>query len=389
MNAKQFWKLNPNFKFNRIFLYNQAKFNNLGTMKKFLFPLKKAYSNNKYMTIFKEDKNLDYLTQNLISEYKKDYNKETNPSIFSQSQNRRIRNIQAKMVNNNNLLKQIDFNINNNSSDEKNNSLELNINSYDALSQGNKKSKKIINLTESNNNEKINEVMKSRNYNNKYKMSKSFDGMKKEKENIKLPYVSTNINRRRYNILLFNKKNENIETDNNAINKKDEIKKEKQRDIFKNVNYFLDNKKTKLKVNDIERIILDIKNINNLEKEIDNEYFESKIFINTKIPKSEEKIQLKKKDRNIDEINDNNLLIDEETLRRKEKEKYMLYEKNKKFIEKKKIYNPMKYGQASIPNLSLDKGFRDVKKFEQTVINVKNSQIDLPFFNKNETNNLK
>ena len=389
MNAKQFWKLNPNFKFNRIFLYNQAKFNNLGTMKKFLFPLKKAYSNNKYMTIFKEDKNLDYLTQNLISEYKKDYNKETNPSIFSQSQNRRIRNIQAKMVNNNNLLKQIDFNINNNSSDEKNNSLELNINSYDALSQGNKKSKKIINLTESNNNEKINEVMKSRNCNNKYKMSKSFDGMKKEKENIKLPYVSTNINRRRYNILLFNKKNENIETDNNAINKKDEIKKEKQRDIFKNVNYFLDNKKTKLKVNDIERIILDIKNINNLEKEIDNEYFESKIFINTKIPKSEEKIQLKKKDRNIDEINDNNLLIDEETLRRKEKEKYMLYEKNKKFIEKKKIYNPMKYGQASIPNLSLDKGFRDVKKFEQTVINVKNSQIDLPFFNKNETNNLK
>ena len=382
MNAKQFWKLNPNFKFNRIFLYNQAKFNNLGTMKKFLFPLKKTYSNNKYMTIFKEDKNLDYLTQNLISEYKKDYNKETNPSIFSQSQIRRLRNIQAKMVNNNNLLKQIDFNINNNSSDEKNNSLELNINSYDALSQGNKKSKKLINLTESNNNEKINEVMKSRNYNNKYKMSKSFDGMKKEKENIKLPYVSTNINRRRYNILLFNKKNENIETDNNAINKKDEIKKEKQRDIFKNVNYFLDNKKTKLKVNDIERIILDIKNINNLEKEIDNEYLESKIFINTKIPKSEEKIQLKKKERNIDEINDNNLLIDEETLRRKEKEKYMLYEKNKKFIEKKKIYNPMKYGQASIPNLSLDKGFRDVKKFEQTVINMKNSQIDLPFFTK-------
>ena len=40
----------------------------------------------------------------------------------------------------------------------------------------------------------------------------------------------------------------------------------------------------------------------------------------------------------------------------------------------------MKYGQASIPNLSLDKGFRDVKKFEQTVINMKNTQIDLPVF---------
>ena len=46
MNAKQFWKLNPNFKFNRIFLFNQSKFNSLGTMKKFLFPINKAYPNN-------------------------------------------------------------------------------------------------------------------------------------------------------------------------------------------------------------------------------------------------------------------------------------------------------------------------------------------------------
>ena len=185
-----------------------------------------------------------------------------------------------------------------------------------------------------------------------------------------------------FQIYSFNKKNENIETDRNSniIDKKDEIKKEKQRDIFKNVNYFLDNKKTKLKINDIERIILDIKNINNPEQERINEYFESKIFINTKLPKSEEEETSKKKENNIKEINDNNLLIDEDTLKRKEKEKYMLYEKNKKFIDKKKIYNPMKYGQASIPNLSLDKGFRDVKKFEQTVINMKNTQIDLPFF---------
>ena len=381
MNAKQFWKLNPNFKFNRIFLFNQSKFNSLGTMKKFLFPINKAYPNNKYITEFKEDKNLDYLTQNLISEYKNEYNAETNPTIFSQSKTKRIRNIQAKMVNNNNILKQIDFNINNNnSSDEKNNSLELNINPFETIPLGNRKSQKMINLTESNNNGKIKiaEMIKSRN--NKNKMSKSFDGMKKEIEKIKLPYVSTHINRKRYNILSFNKKNESIETERNIIDNKDEIKKERQRDIFKNVNYFLDNKKTKLKVNDIERIILYLKNSTNPEEDRNSEYCESKIFINTKIPKSEEKVNLKKKESNINEINDNNLFIDEENLKRKEKEKYMIYEKNKKFIEKNKIYNPMKYGQASIPNLSLDKGFREVKKFEQTVINMKNTEIDLPVF---------
>ena len=380
MNAKQFWKLNPNFKFNRIYLFNQSKFNNLGTMKKFLFPINKAYSNNnKYITEFKEDKNLDYLTQNLISEYKNEYNKETYPSIFSQNKNKTINYIRAKMANNNNILKQIDFNINN-CSDEKNNNLEININRYDTLPE-NKKSKKIINLTKNDKNEKIKEIMKIGNK-NKNKMNRSFDGMKKKEiENIKLPYVSTQINRRRYNIKLFNKRSETIETDTNIniFDKKDEMKNDKQRDIFKNVNYFLDNKKTKLKVNDIERIILDINNINNIEEDRNNEYFES-IFINTKIPRSEEKVIIKKKESNINKINDNNLLIDEDTLKRKEKEKYMIYEKNKKFIEKKKIYNPMKYGQASIPNLSLDKGFKDVKKFEQTVINIKNSQIDLPFF---------
>ena len=58
----------------------------------------------------------------------------------------------------------------------------------------------------------------------------------------------------------------------------------------------------------------------------------------------------------------------------------MIYEKNKKYIEKKKIYNAMKYGAAGIPNLALDKGFRDIKKFEYNVLNLKNTQLDLPVF---------
>ena len=68
MNAKHFQRINPHFKFNRVFLYNQIKFNSQGNMKKFLYPLNKPYPNNKFITELNEEKNLDYLTQNLISE---------------------------------------------------------------------------------------------------------------------------------------------------------------------------------------------------------------------------------------------------------------------------------------------------------------------------------
>ena len=75
--------------------------------------------------------------------------------------------------------------------------------------------------------------------------------------------------------------------------------------------------------------------------------------------------------------------MSDEMLKRKEKDKYMLYEKNKKFIEKKKIYNSMKYRASIIPNLNLDKDFRKIKNFESIISKIKRKQIDLPCFTKN------
>ena len=390
MNAKQFQRLNPNFKFNRIFLYNQTKFNSLGNMKKYLFPLNKINSNNKFIIELKEEKNLDFLTQKLISEYKDEYNKK---KANTQNINRKMMEMRAKLSKNNNLLKQIDFNMNNNS-DIKNDSFELDINLYHNFSPIINKNKRTINII--GRNYEINKPMKSLNKNDSSKI-KSYENIKTEIDSLKLPRIKTNINKRSYNISSLNKNMENQKsqkdnnvkdevsyTRNNIIEeKKDETKKSIQRDIFKNVNYIIDNKKTQLNISDIKRNIYDSKNMDDKEDE-ENQIFESNLFINTKIPKRSEIDSSKNIENN---INEDNSLINEEIMKRKEKEKYIIYEKNKKYIDKNKIYDAMKYGAASIPNLSLDKGFREVKKFEKNVLSMKKTQTEMPVFIKTKQNN--
>lgn len=390
MNAKQFQRLNPNFKFNRIFLYNQTKFNSLGNMKKYLFPLNKINSNNKYIIELKEEKNLDFLTQKLISEYKDEYNKK---KANTQNINRKMMEMRAKLSKNNNLLKQIDFNMNNNS-DIKNDSFELDINPQQNFSPIINKNKRTINII--GRNYEINKPMKSLNKNDSSKI-KSYENIKTEIDSLKLPRIKTNINKRSYNISSLNKNMENQKsqkdnnvkdevsyTRNNIIEeKKDETKKSIQRDIFKNVNYIIDNKKTQLNINDIKRNIYDSKNMDDKEDE-ENQIFESQLFINTKIPKRSEIDSSKNIENN---INEDNSLINEEIMKRKEKEKYIIYEQNKKYIDKNKIYDAMKYGAASIPNLSLDKGFREVKKFEKNVLSMKKTQTEMPVFIKTKQNN--
>ena len=61
-----------------------------------------------------------------------------------------------------------------------------------------------------------------------------------------------------------------------------------------------------------------------------------------------------------------------------ENDRYMIYENSKKYIDTNKIYNSRKFGLANIPNVSLDKGVKNVKKFEINIINMKNTQLDLP-----------
>ena len=390
MNAKQFQRLNPNFKFNRIFLYNQTKFNSLGNMKKYLFPLNKINSNNKFIIELKEEKNLDFLTQKLISEYRDEYNKK---KANTQNINRKMMEMRAKLSKNNNLLKQIDFNMNNNS-DIKNDSFELDINPQQNFSPIINKNKRTINII--GRNYEINKPMKSLNKNDSSKI-KSYENIKTEIDSLKLPRIKTNINKRSYNISSLNKNMENQKSqkDNNVKDevsyarnniieeKKDETKKSIQRDIFKNVNYIIDNKKTQLNISDIKRNIYDSKNMDDKEDE-ENQIFESNLFINTKIPKRSEIDSSKNIENN---INEDNSLINEEIMKRKEKEKYIIYEQNKKYIDKNKIYDAMKYGAASIPNLSLDKGFREVKKFEKNVLSMKKTQTEMPVFIKTKQNN--
>lgn len=378
MNAKQFWKLNPNFKFNRIFLFNQSKFNNYGNMTKFLFPLDKGNYNN-YINELKEGKNLDYLTQNLISKYKK--------QILCSPSNKKnnIKIIRSTILKNNSRIKQIDFN-KDNISDEFNNSFELDINPYFSCKKHKnknrilskiKENKRTIYYTEGNTSIK-NTITKNDN---------SLIGGKSEMDKLKLPCITTNnnkkdlfspINKSKKDINNNNKiRNENSEKKNKGSNtedKKNNNNKEIQKDIFNNINYCLDNKKSQLNVKDIQRNI----NISKNAKEEDQDYenLESSIFINTKIENPNEKHTLNKNE--IMKINTDDLIDNEEIKKRKEKDKYIIYDQNKKFIEKNKIYDAMKYGAASIPNLTLDKSFRDIKKFESNVLNLKKTHLELP-----------
>ena len=135
MNARHFQRINPNFKFNKIFLYNQAGFNNNGNMRKFLYRLQKDNSNNKYMEDIIETKNIDYITRKLISKYSdeikgmNDFNYNSNKNMLVQSLKKKnnIKLLRPKLLQSGHKLKKIDFNTKNDS-DDLNDSLELNIN---------------------------------------------------------------------------------------------------------------------------------------------------------------------------------------------------------------------------------------------------------------------
>ena len=381
MNALHFQKLNPHFKFNRIFLYNQAGFNRDGTMKKIIIPLNHAGLHNKYINELPESKKLDYNSQNLLSKYRNEIYKNNNINgryDAISSPKKKIKILRPKLLKSSNLLKKIDFNLN--ISEDLNDSTELNISPYNSErknlenSFSNKSKNKLINLTEINNN-----VVNIKNKNNI-----SITGIEQtETGNIKLPFINnkknTNINSSFNNINDSQIQNKTVEINNidkNINNKNTNFDENSQKDIFKNVNHSIENKKTKLKVNDIQRSIDDYKRMN---KYIDkDENLDSKIFINTKLLKStRKKLNFHNFD---DDYSDNSM--SEEMLKRKEKDKYMLYEKNKKFIDKNKICDSMKYRASIIPNLNLDKDFRKVKQFESIVTKMKRAQIELPYFRK-------
>ena len=390
MKAKYYQRISPNFRYTKIFLFKQLNFNNSGNMKKFLsFPLNKFSSNNKYITQFKIDENLDYFSKRLFSKNKIEYNdlcneKKNSILISSPNKNKNIKVICSKILKNNKQLKKIDFNVND-LPDKLNSNFDLNINPYFSnkkrkiiLSPNINKSNKTINMDEKDENNVINEINKNLNKNdNSLNKRKEFSNDKFHK--IKFPFIYTNINRKNYySLTLNNEKEKNINNKLNIEEQKNVDKKDIKRDIFKNINYCFDNKKNHLKI----KSIYDSKN---LKVEDENDNIESKLFINTKIPKMSERNSFIKHD--FKKINADKLLSDKEISKLKEKEKYIIYEQNKKIIDKNKIYDPMKYGAANIPNLCLDKGFQELKKFEKTILNLKKIETDMPIFIKTKQNN--
>ena len=257
MNARHF----RDFKYSKIFLFNQSQFNKKLNFTKFIYPLTKGFSNNKKLLEL-EEKKLDYITKQLFpKEYYQTENNKEKQMITSPNKNNNIKLIRTKILRNNKALKQIDFNINN-ISNELNESEDLDNKRYFSLR---KKSVKLP-LT----------IIKSKRKNNHSRnkqnilLNKSNDN---DSPNIKLPKIQYNSNLRSINIssslnkilktIIMKDKKKDIEKSpikkidkieiNKIDNKDNQKKKNAHRDIFKNVNYFLDNKKTQLNVNDIQR----------------------------------------------------------------------------------------------------------------------------------------
>ena len=284
-----------------------------------------------------------------------------------------ISSLRSKLLQNNNKMKNIDFNVN--PEVDKDQELKLSINHY--LSQ-----RKI------NNKISRNKASQHRvgNYLSEY-VKNSYDislnnGMNNLKANnshcfkkqnkLYLPHIPTNIIRKSNNmrslIKMIDFNNYNVLEKNEADKQVTTIYngKKTERDIFKNINYFIDNKKSQLKVNDIQRNINNINNNDDIEEYIFNKRKSSLINDKTNINKSDY------------EKNDEEDMNNKEIKKLNEGDRYMIYENTKKYIDTDKIYNQRKFGLANIPNVSLDKGVKKVKTFETNVINMKNSQLDLP-----------
>jgi hypothetical protein len=286
------------------------------------------------------------------------YNNDKNMLVQSLKKKNNIKLLRPKLLQSGHKLKKIDFNTNNDS-DDLNDSLELNINPYIS---GRDSKDRSLSLKKRNNIQmtELNTFLNQVNTNNDT-INKTSPKNTIEFGNLKLP----KINKYNYNnSSSFNTLNdiqkmkigensiENNKTSNVNNNNIEENRSNKnEKGGYK--------KKNEIIYND------DIMKIN------EGKIYESKMYIKTKNPYFSPNNRLM-----VDILND------DELLKRKEKDKYIVFEKNKKFIEKNKIYEPMKHGAASIPNLSLDKSFRNVKKMDSVVKDIKNEKIGLPFFNK-------
>jgi len=378
MNSRFYIKISPKFRFNKISLNKQTGFNSDKNIKNLIYHFDGKNIIKRYNSEAKQNKKNDNQTEKVFYQYKKELNQIINnkytDNLTSISNDKRLADISAirsKLLQNNNKLQKIDFNVN--PELDKDRELKLSINHYSSQRKINNK----ISRNKGSQNRMgnyLSEYVKNSydiSLNNRMNNLKTNNSQTFKKPNqLYLPYIPTNIIRKSNNMRSLIKM---IDFNNYNGYERNEVDKQvrtiyngkkTERDIFKNINYSIDNKKSQLKVNDIQRSRNNINNNDDLENFIFNKRKSS--LINDKINKNDI------------EKNEEEDMNNKDLRKINEGDRYMIYENTKKFIDTDKIYNQRKFGLANIPNVSLDKDVKKVKNFETNVINMKNSQLDLP-----------
>ena len=367
MNPRFYVKINPKFRFKKISLNKQTDFNSYSNIKKILYHFDNKSIIKRYNSEFKQNKDND----NQLARYKSELNQLINSkyvdNLSSISNDKKIppmNSLRNKILQNNNKLQYIDFNVS--KSLNKDQELKLNINHY--LSQRKIKNNKSRNLEIKN---KI-ESQLSEDFKNNSDISVNINKSKcPNKKNLYLPHITTNIIRKGKNMRALIKS-----IDFNNLNKIDSIEtvkkttinigKKPERDIFKNINFLIDNKKSKMKIHDIKRNINYINNNDDFEKYIFNKRKSSLVNYKTTINEVD------------NEKNNNEDINNKEISKINDPERYIIYENSKKYIKADKIYYHRNHGFPNLPNVNLDEGVKNVKNFESNILNMKNTKLDLP-----------
>ena len=374
MNSRFYVKINPKFKFKKISLNKQTDFNSYSSIKKILYHFDNKSLIKRYDSEFKQKQNND----NIFYRYKSELNQlinnkyvENSTSISNDKKISKINLLRSKILQNNNKLQYIDFNVNVPSN--KDSELKLDINHY--LSKRKNNNKISRNLENKHNIE--NHLSEDFKNNSDRSINKSNSRYQNKSNNLYLPHITTNIIRKRKNMRELIKM-----VDFNNLDKIDSIEnikkatisvdKKPNRDIFKNINYLLDNKKSKIKVNDIDRNINYINNSEDFEKYNFNKERSPLVNYKTSINDNEKNYNEEMNNKDMSKIN--------------EVERYMVFEGTRKYIETDKIYYYKKNGFPNIPNVNLDEHVKNVKNFESNILNMKNTKLDLPICIKSPKN---
>ena len=371
MNPRFYVKINPNFKFKKVSLNNQSRLNSKSNIKNIFYNLEDYLSINLNNKEPNKNNNIkDKLFEKEFNKYKEELKELINNKVEKilspikpDKKNSDVHTLRTKLLQNNNKLQRIDFNINIIGSNKEKNDLKLNVEHYLSQIKINKKisrntegQKKFNNCRSEETKDEYNQYLIYKLKNSK--INKSLLSIKSDR--LYLPSISCNIIRKNNKIRSLMKKMEkNLYYSKEKTNNKEQVNddgKKYARSMLNNINSFNKNKDLTIRINDMKKNSDIFKYIN---------HNANNIISNS--------INNKKDNENNEETN-----INKEIFKRKEDDKYMIYESTKKYIDTDKIYNSKKSRLANIPNVSLDKGFKNIKTLESNVINIKNENLDIP-----------